>query len=976
MFFYGFARMINRVGFLLLLTNFSLISMAQSYIGLREIINYEKLNYNAGAQNWDIKQDKQGRIYFANNEGLLSFDGIYWKLYPLPNKTIVRSIEFGKDNRVYIGGQDEIGFFSPDKTGNLVYTSLRNLLPEPDRKFADIWDIVRHGDDIFFRSNNQIFQYSNNKMTVFQSPSWLFIGEGNNELIAQDEQKGVWTFQNNRWASLIEKKLLPPGFDIEDILPISKDSCLVTTNKNGLYILSGNQLLPFTLSGMELDPHQNFSEATKIDAEHFIVGTYTNGFYLINKTGVVIENFSKKEGLQNSNVRSLFSDKNHNIWLGLDNGIDFIAFNNAIKHINPAIMNDGAGYAVINHKNNLFFGLSNGIFQLAVPPLKDLSYAKSDFQRVKEGQTWGLYVVNDRLLAGTDEGFFEIKDNKAIPVSRATGFWIFQPLQTFQQSSMIVAGNYRGVSLFEETNNNFFEKEKISNFSESSRFLVIDNNNAIWVSHPYRGIYKIQLSESNNYTVKLYTAVNNLPSSLNNHVYKVKNRIVIATEKGVYEYNKASDKFEPSAYFKEIFGNKAVRYLKEDPSGNVWFIQNKNMGVVDFSTLKPSIIYLPELNGKILSGFEHVYPLNDNNIFIGGEKGFYHINFEKYKQNNHPLNVYIRTVKVSGKKDSILFGGYFGNVNEDKTQAKNSIPSINNQWNSFHIEYSSPLFEQQANIEYSYNLEGFDNDWSEWSKKTEKDYTNLPVGEYKFQVKARNNLRNESTISSYSFSVLPPWYQSLWAFSIYFLAAAFTIYLIYKKQQKKLLLERQKHQEEQKRTVYLHQLELEKTEKEVVKLRNEKLETEIEFKNTELATTAMHLVQKEEFLLKVKEELQHLNNSGKEKSDPELKKLLRILSEEEKLNEEWEQFSIHFDKVHGDFLVRLKEKYPGLKPHELKLCAYLRMNLSSKEIARLMSISVRGVEISRYRVRKKLEIPTETNLFQFLFDLQRDNFKV
>ena len=190
------------------------------------------------------------------------------------------------------------------------------------------------------------------------------------------------------------------------------------------------------------------------------------------------------------------------------------------------------------------------------------------------------------------------------------------------------------------------------------------------------------------------------------------------------------------------------------------------------------------------------------------------------------------------------------------------------------------------------------------------------------------------------------------------------------------MLERQKHQEEQKRTAYLHQLELEKTEKEVVKLRNEKLETEIEFKNTELATTAMHLVQKEEFLLKVKEELQHLNNSGKEKSDPELKKLLRILSEEEKLNEEWEQFSIHFDKVHGDFLVKLKEKYPGLKPHELKLCAYLRMNLSSKEIARLMSISVRGVEISRYRVRKKLEIPTETNLFQFLFDLQRDNFKV
>jgi DNA-binding CsgD family transcriptional regulator len=191
---------------------------------------------------------------------------------------------------------------------------------------------------------------------------------------------------------------------------------------------------------------------------------------------------------------------------------------------------------------------------------------------------------------------------------------------------------------------------------------------------------------------------------------------------------------------------------------------------------------------------------------------------------------------------------------------------------------------------------------------------------------------------------------------------------------KKLLSERLKHQEEQKRVAYLHQLELEKSEKEVVKLRNEKLEAEIEFKNTQLASTAMHLVHKEEFLGKVKNELQHLNKNGKENADPgELKKILRILSEEEKLNEEWEQFSVHFNKVHSNFLVTLKEKYPSLKAHELKLCAYLRMNLSSKEIAQLMSISIRGVEISRYRVRKKLQIPTEVNLFQFLFDLQRDN---
>jgi ligand-binding sensor domain-containing protein/DNA-binding CsgD family transcriptional regulator len=973
---------IKRSAFPLLLFIFPFLLSAQSYIGLREIISYEKQQYNAGSQNWDIRQDVQGRIYFANNEGLLSFDGIYWKLYPLANKTIVRSLEFGNDNRIYIGAQDEIGYFSPDKTGKLVYTSLKNLLPEADRTFADIWDIASYKGSIFFRSSNKIFEYAGNKIIIHKSASsWLFLGAENDQLIAQDRQRGLLVFKNGAWTSLIEATLLPAIFQVTDIASLSNDSCVITTHESGLFILTGDKLSPFKLTGMDIDPFQTFSTVAKIDEENFIVGTYTNGFYLINTKGMVLENFSKKEGLQNSNVRSLFFDKNGNIWLGLDSGIDFIAFNSAIKHINPPVMNDGGGYAVAIYNNSLYFGLANGIYQLPLSDAKDLSYTKDNFKFIVGGQTWGLSVVNDNLLAGKDEGFFQVKNNVAVPVLKTTGYWTFQPLQNIQHESTIVAGNYHGVRLFEAKDNELIDKGPVGNLTEPSRYLVIDDNNIIWVSHPYRGVYKIelpgQLADAKNANVKLYTGANGLPSSFNNQVYKIKNKVVIATEKGVYEYNSRTDAFEPSAYYKDIFGDKSIRYLKEDQDGNIWFIQTKNIGVADFSTLKPTIIYLPELKGKMFSGFEHIYPVNQNNIFVGGEKGFYHINFAKYKQNNHPLNVYIRTIKaLGGRKDSLLFGGYFGNVNEDKVQPNSIIPSVSHQWNSFHIEYSAPLFEQQSNIEYSYYLGGFDKDWSEWSKKSEKDYTNLPAGSYTFEVKARNNLRNESTVSSYSFTVMPPWYQTTVAYIMYSLLFITIGYLLYRKQQKNLLRERQKHIEEQKRTAYLHQLELEKSEKEVVKLRNEKLESEIEFKNGELASTAMHLVQKEEFLLKIKDELQHLNKNGKEKADPtEVKKILRILSEEEKLNEEWEQFSVHFDKVHEDFLVKLKEKYPALKPHELKLCAYLRMNLSTKEIARLMSISVRGVEISRYRLRKKLEIATETNLFQFLFDLQRNGFK-
>src|SRR5882724_8780931 len=179
-------------------------AVSQGTIGLREVVSYEKQTYNAGAQNWDIRQDLQGRVYFANNEGLLSFDGIYWKLYPLPNKTIVRSIEFGADNRIYAGAQDEIGYFSPDKSGKLVYTSLKNLVPVADRKFADIWNIVSYGRSIFFRSDNKILRYTDNTIGVFRPfVDWLYMGRAGGKLIAEDVEKGLLVFKQGAWEPFI-----------------------------------------------------------------------------------------------------------------------------------------------------------------------------------------------------------------------------------------------------------------------------------------------------------------------------------------------------------------------------------------------------------------------------------------------------------------------------------------------------------------------------------------------------------------------------------------------------------------------------------------------------------------------------------------------------------------------------------------------------------------------------------------------------
>jgi ligand-binding sensor domain-containing protein/DNA-binding CsgD family transcriptional regulator/cbb3-type cytochrome oxidase subunit 3 len=969
------------VFFIILLAG-NLSSYSQTYIGQRETVNYEKKQYNAGTQNWKIIQDAQGRMYFANNEGVLVFDGAYWQLYPLPNKTIVWSIEFGKDKKLYAGGQDEMGYFSPGKNGLLQFTSLKTLLPKADRQFSDIWDIACYDDDVFFRSRNKIFRYHNGKINSYAPYSaWLSLGIYQKQLIAHDEQRGLVTFKNNSWQKFIDKKDLPTGFFITGIAAINKDSSLVTTAKNGVYILNGNQLKSCNINGFGIDNHEHFSGVVVLGDGSFLIGTYANGVYQVNKQGNVIENISKKEGLQNSNVRSMFMDNNHNVWLGLDNGIDFIAYNNAVKHINPAVFKDGGGFSVATFGNKLYFALSNGIYELPAGNNGDLSYTLNNFRVLSQSLSWNLSVVDNKLLAGVDDGAYQIKDGKLQPVDKSAGYWLYRSIK-LNAAQYIAAGNYNGVRLFEDKSNGLVNKGSVNNsYNESARFVEIDDNNNIWTSHPYRGVYKLVPGSSK---LRVYTQADGLPSTLDNFVFRVKNRVVIATQKGIYEYDNKTDRFHQSALFKSVFGDMALRYLKEDQAGNIWFVQEKNIGVADYSTPTPSIIYIPELSRRILSGFENVFPVNENNIFVGGENGFYHINYAKYKQNIHPLKTYIRKVKAIAGIDSLLFGGYFKNVNDNDKQPVAAIPSLSHIWNSLHFEYSTPTFEEQSNVEYSYYLVGFDNEWSEWSKKTEKDYTNLSAGSYTFKVRARNHHDNISPEASYSFTINPPWYQTIWAYLVYLLIFVYLIYYFYQLQEKRhirnnekrLLAQQQKNEEEQRQMAYQHQIELERSEKEVVKLKNEKLESEIEFKSSELASSAMNLVQKKEFLLKVKEELQRLNKSGKEMVEAvEIKKLLRLLTEEKKINEEWEQFSMHFNKVHADFLTVIKDRYPTINQQELKLCAYLIMNLSSKEIAQLMAISVRGVEISRYRLRKKLQIPTEVNLFEFLFEIQRECMK-
>ena len=950
------------------LTGFDSFSQ-QNTIGIPRITNYDYEKINIGAQSWMIAQDKSGITYFANSDGLVTYNGSQWNLYPLPNKTLVRSLTIAPDGKIYVGGQNEFGYFFPGANGTLAFHSLKKLLPAQERSFADVWNVLIYNKELFLRCSERIFRIdAGNKVSVYHATSeWSYMGLVNGRLYAHDQTNSLLAWQHGRWEKVTDYF---NSYLITAMMNAGNGKLMVTTFKNGIYMLDEkNAATPIPLSREIV--HSQIYTAVKINDGQYALGTISNGIFFIDKNGRSRRQISGSDGLQNNNIISMYYDGHSNLWLGLDQGIDMVNDNDAIQKITPTFTTPSACYAVKVYNNKLYIGTSDGLYfvPLSVPVEEDLSLSKGNFQKVdnSNGQVWGLDIYNNELFMAHHEGGFIIRGNSSIPLfnGNGTGTWLYQPVS----SDTLLVGSYHGLYALSLSRGNPVQIAKLQNSTdESLRFVEIDSlNGCIWASHPYRGVYRLNYIRGTHIiqSVKLYTGKDGLPNDLDNYVYQLNHRIIFCTDNGIYRYDAKSDRFVPDEKYKNIFASLSLRSVTEDAESNLWFVSQKKLGVVH----KGKIQYFSEVTGKMIKGFEFVYPFNEKNIFVGTTDGLVHINFDKYTQQHTSIHLLMSKVVATGAKDSILFNGFFTDGTRiAPEQPADEIPALAPSFNSFHFEFSTTTYDQSNSIRYAYRLAGFDKDWSNWSVKNEKDYTNLPYGKYIFHIKAKDDTNNESRVVTYEFYIRPHWYETHLARMIYMLLAILGVLVLRKYQLNKLEKQKQKFEEEQRQLQYLHQLEKEHSEREILNLQKENLENEISYKNKELASTTMHLYKRGKILSALKEKLSNIvKNMPEDISRKETTKLIRMLNEEEKRDNDWEQFSIHFDDVHNNFLSNLKKIYPDLTQSDLKICAYIKMNLSSKEIAQLLNISPKGVEVARYRLRKKLNIASPaTSLYDAL----------
>jgi len=960
-------KRIVSVFFILLLFLGESLQGAIKSIGLPVIKNFTKQDYSAGTQSWAIAQGRDDKLYFANNNGLLQFDGVNWNTYPLPNSSIVRSLLVGDENRIYVGGFNEFGYFHPDQQGRMSYHSLSSRLPDDEKNFGEIWRIYKFNGQLVFQSYTSLMLWDGKTFRILhpgKDELFHFSFKVNDRLWIDNRAKGLQELVNGQLVTLPGTEKIR-GQEIWGILPFPGNRFMIATQNKGVFLYDGKEMHAWNNEADKLLIANRVMGIAQIDGDHYAFGTISHGVVITDSKGNVVQNISREEGLQNNTVLSVFVDNDHNLWLGLDNGISQIKINSPLSLIG---FNNGVGatYSAAIYKGKIYLATNQGVVYHSWDPNKKIKrLGRFTMLNATRGQAWSLEVFDNILLVGHNAGAFQIINGKPQQISSVIGYWGFR--QVPGHPDLLIGGHYNGLSLFKRGPKGWKYIREIEGFKESSRQFEFDDKGNIWMEHGYRGVFRIEISEDYTHVIRteLYGKKEGLPQAMNVGIYRLKGRLVFLTTDGVYQYFPSTNSFRKSQTYSELFGKlKGLSYIREDKRGNIWYFRNNQAGVMQKQpdgTYRSVEMPFRSLSGRFLPTFEFVLPVDEQDVFIGYDDGVAHYDPTFIKSWNNNFYTLISKVSVI-KTDSVIF---YGNG------LQKQVSSIPYRENDLRFYFAAADMENIGHVTYQLKLEGFDDDWNNWSGRTMRDYTNLPEGDYTFMVRGINRYGVESAPATYRFTILPPWYRSVWAYLVYgflFLLLVWGIYYFIRWKMKRSKEKEANRQRElyARREEELGRKQLE-ADKEIIRLRNDKLRNEMVHKEKELANASMEMIQKNKMLNKIKNDLKKATeNITDESLQARLRSILRRIDRQVDNEKQWQIFETHFETVHEDFLTRIKEQFPELSPKELKLCAYLRMNISSKEIAALMNISVRGVEISRYRLRKKLGLQRHDNLTDFI----------
>jgi ligand-binding sensor domain-containing protein/DNA-binding CsgD family transcriptional regulator len=885
-------------------------------------------------------------MYFGTSDGMISFNGCDWKILEASQNNIIRTVASDDDGKIYMGSYDEFGYWQRDTFDQLQYTSLSENLSDRKDSKEEIWNILITKKTVYFQSFSSMYKYDKHQVAEIVTPgNIMFLQAVRDQLFLQNIDGGIYELEESDKFQLLEGTDFFSNKKVVFILPFGEKGLLVGTEQHGVFIWENNEVKAWSTLLQNDFLKNQLNKGIQLSSGDFVFGTILNGVYILNAKGQLKSHLTKQTGLPDNTVLSIVEGEDGNLWLGLDRGIVLVDLKNPLLFFKDVEGDLGTVYTASTFEGHLYLGTNHGVFFRKENNGWN-GNPKSDFQFLEgtQGQVWDFRKMDGQLLCGHNEGTFSISKNKVEKISTTNGGWVMTVFP--EDENVLLQGTYSGLVVFKkDAAGKWIFSHRVNGFLEPIKEMVIDDSEGIWLAHPIDGLYRVFLDSSKTEIQNIYkfSKEDGLPSGKMINLLKSAGNIFVKSDKQWFRFDQKTKRFLKEGIIRnqEIQNIEGKIILNEDES---WFEISPNQ--VHYFTNNQTISKRDKKNilpVSLVSGYENIIPLDSMKYWFCLKDGYAIFDAGKFKAGdaiNFPP-IKINQVEILTKDSSTLISPTEANLQLKKHQ------------NRLRFHFYQPTFDNTPS--FRYRMKGLGNNWSDWTTKSDKEYFNLPAGKYTFYVETE--FSNQP--ASFTFQILSHWSQTPVAFCLYFLGLLGLLWVVQIYQKRKYLKAKLKLETEQKRQLQKQQMNAE----------NEKLQLVILSKSKDLANSAVNLAKKNEILLKIKDDLQQLKKSkGVQIPVKGFQQLLRHIEMNLTSEKDWELFEKNFNQVHEQFLKKIKIAFPELTPADLQLAAYLKMNLSSKEIAPLFHISLRGVENKRYRLRKKMGLTNDANLTEFLMN--------
>lgn len=934
-------------------------TFAQNIPFVPPVYNYTTDLYHAGNQNWAVAQGANGVIYFGNDNGLLSYDGGNWELHNLPNNLSVKSIFIdatNEDERIYVGSFEEFGYFESNEINQLIYHSLSHNIEDHQFHNDEIWNIHPFKDKLYFQSFATIFVYDGQQISLLNPyPAVLYFFSAGEKMYAQLIDGGFCEFDGEKFHP-INTQHLWKNDNVVSMLPYGEEWLLVTS-KSGIFLFSDNKsiLTPWPLATPDQIVMGTVNRAISLD-NTYIFGTLNSGIIAIDQDGKQIWHIDRSNNLINNTVLALFEDRDRNLWAALDNGISNIRTNTPLSFFEPINDQIGPVEDILFHENTLYLATNQGVY----------SYTgnQTNLSRIPgfDIQSWFIKSVDNQIFVGHNEGTSRLHRFSETRVQGAnTGGTDIQQV-TINGNEILLESSYTSLYVYKRDNSaNWVFSHALENFSDLIKNIEIDHAGNIWAGHMYKGLYRLKLDQDLKKVVETESYLSFDSTQVSTfrpiRVMKLRGRIVFSDGKNFYTYDDMAQQIIAYEHLNSDLPHFADTHRIVPMNDTLfWFIRNKEFVLVEFTAnhfvIKDRIPY-SIMNNPPNAGRANVIVSNDDITYLTMNGGIARYLLPQEKKAVTP-DLHI---------ESIVSHSRINDQSSYLSPSQNGVVSYEN--NNITAQFLYTEFSKKEFMVECY-LQGYDNRWMYTDRNRSASYSNLAAGDYILYARVKDSSGKILSSTSYSFQILSPWYKTWWAILAYAIVlGSISLFLVKKHTQRIVRKKQQVFEEQETRRL----AKIERQEMEITTLQNEKLEAELTYKGKELASAAMMLINHAEFIKSLRESVQSLILAGKVHR-AEGNNLLSLIGKNVSGEDEWNLFQNNFDLIHENFFRNLKDRYPSLTPSDLKLCSLLRLNYSSKEIAEMLNISLRGVEAARYRLRKKLNLSEAENLVEFMIRFQ------